>query len=458
MPSSKLRTRLLSAALGVVGLGLSACGGEGESVTPTSVAPAPANRAPFISGDPAVSVTANAAYEFTPVASDPDGDALTFNIINQPNWADFDTATGTLSGTPATSDLGAFADIQISVTDGQVSASLSPFSVTVDAAAVAAANLPPELAGLSMTLVHEDDFDDQPDFTTQAARSFCFDQSDQADCADLPAGWTDFNSWERWHPADLSDAKAGLQINANSGRGGTGKSLVIWDESRGTPSMWGSDAMIGKRFETGHTDIYAEMWLQYQPGYRWHHLEPFSSRGINYTKILRISNVAPGDYPFTYGASGTNGPMALADTILWAFDQNGERTDRGRADIAVRCAPHTTNYRCGADEVRGIQANLRDTTRFEERFGNNGEWHKIGLRMKLNSAPGVADGIGMLWVDDVLQASADNVTWLGADADPDMLLNMVTFGGNMHNYPEPEAERFEQWHAIDDVRIFAIEE
>ena len=91
------------------------------------------NRAPVISGSPATSVNEGAAYEFTPSASDADGDALVFDIANPPSWASFDTATGRLSGTPASDDAGTYENIVISVSDGQDSSSLSAFAITVQA-------------------------------------------------------------------------------------------------------------------------------------------------------------------------------------------------------------------------------------------------------------------------------------------------------------------------------------
>ena len=91
------------------------------------------NRAPVISGSPATSVNEGAVYEFTPSASDADGDALVFDIANPPSWASFDTATGRLSGTPASDDAGTYENIVISVSDGQDSSSLSAFVITVQA-------------------------------------------------------------------------------------------------------------------------------------------------------------------------------------------------------------------------------------------------------------------------------------------------------------------------------------
>lgn len=90
-----------------------------------------ANQPPEISGTPATSVSVNQTYSFTPAASDPNGDVLTFSIQNQPAWAQFDTDNGTLSGTPGTTDSGDYDDIVIAVSDGTETASLPTFTITV---------------------------------------------------------------------------------------------------------------------------------------------------------------------------------------------------------------------------------------------------------------------------------------------------------------------------------------
>ena len=98
---------------------------------PPPPSPAPTNGAPTISGTPSTSAKVNEAYSFQPAASDPDGDALTFQVSSKPGWASFDTRTGRLSGTPSSSSTGTFADIRISVSDGKASSALTPFSISV---------------------------------------------------------------------------------------------------------------------------------------------------------------------------------------------------------------------------------------------------------------------------------------------------------------------------------------
>jgi Putative Ig domain len=116
------------------------CGGGGsaDSAAAQNVAPPPAPAAapPTIGGTPTGQVTAGQAYSFTPTTTDPSGGMLTFSIQNMPSWATFSTATGVLSGTPASANVGTFANIAISVSDGKTSAALAPFSITVAAAPV----------------------------------------------------------------------------------------------------------------------------------------------------------------------------------------------------------------------------------------------------------------------------------------------------------------------------------
>jgi hypothetical protein len=108
--------------------------------------PNPANQPPTISGQPPTSATAGMAYSFTPTASDPDGDNLTFSVANRPAWLTFNNATGTLSGTPGAANVGTYAGIIISVSDGTTSVALPAFSIQVTAALAISGNPPTSVA------------------------------------------------------------------------------------------------------------------------------------------------------------------------------------------------------------------------------------------------------------------------------------------------------------------------
>ncbi|MBU0656406.1 MAG: cellulose binding domain-containing protein [Gammaproteobacteria bacterium] len=87
--------------------------------------------APAISGIPSTSINAGSAYSFTPIASDTDGDKLTFSITGKPVWAVFDKTKGRLSGTPKSTNAKTYSNIKIQVSDGRNKTTLPVFSITV---------------------------------------------------------------------------------------------------------------------------------------------------------------------------------------------------------------------------------------------------------------------------------------------------------------------------------------
>lgn len=91
--------------------------GEWLPASPPAGACVAPNRAPTISGTPAATGVVGVLYSFTPTASDPDGDPLTFAIDNRPPWATFSTTTGKLSGTPT--EPGIRSELRIRVGDGR---------------------------------------------------------------------------------------------------------------------------------------------------------------------------------------------------------------------------------------------------------------------------------------------------------------------------------------------------
>jgi len=102
---------------------------------------AAANKVPTISGTPQTTVNAGSAYAFRPTAADADGDTLTFSIANKPAWAAFNTATGQLSGTPASASAGTYSNIVIKVSDGKASVALATFAITVRDSQIGAVEL-----------------------------------------------------------------------------------------------------------------------------------------------------------------------------------------------------------------------------------------------------------------------------------------------------------------------------
>lgn len=110
---------------------LGACADATKQSEGTTTPPPGGNSPPTIAGQPFAEVVAGETYEFSPSASDPDGDSLTFSVRNKPAWANFNGTNGRLSGTPTAGDVGSYSNIMISVSDGTASASLPGFAVDV---------------------------------------------------------------------------------------------------------------------------------------------------------------------------------------------------------------------------------------------------------------------------------------------------------------------------------------
>jgi hypothetical protein len=84
-----------------------------------------------ISGGATPTVLPAEFYSFTPSVAQNSGRSLHFSIKNKPAWASFGKKHGTLYGTPSAANTGTYSNILISVSDGNKTVTLPPFSITV---------------------------------------------------------------------------------------------------------------------------------------------------------------------------------------------------------------------------------------------------------------------------------------------------------------------------------------
>lgn len=140
MKGRQARTTLV-AALALTVLAGCGGGGGGDDGTPATGGSGGGNAPPTIQGQPSANVMAGQAYSFQPSASDSNNDTLTFSVTGLPAWATFNASTGRLTGTPSAADVATYSGITISVSDGQASASLNTFSITVADVVVGSATL-----------------------------------------------------------------------------------------------------------------------------------------------------------------------------------------------------------------------------------------------------------------------------------------------------------------------------
>lgn len=165
---------------GLASIAITGCLPESQDDSPGTQSPVevPANSPPSITGSPATQATVGVIWQFRPVASDPDGDAIQFRASGLPAWAVIDAATGLISGTPAAGDIGQHGPIRIFATDGTLESALTPFVVTVAAApaepapAPAPAPTPPPAAANTAPVISG-----TPPTTVQATSAYSFTPS-----------------------------------------------------------------------------------------------------------------------------------------------------------------------------------------------------------------------------------------------------------------------------------------
>ena len=89
-----------------------------------------ANDPPAFTSTPVISVEEGEFYTYTAVATDVDGDALSYSAPMKPIWATFNSSTHILSGTPGYQDAGDYG-VTLRVSDGEATVDQS-FTITVE--------------------------------------------------------------------------------------------------------------------------------------------------------------------------------------------------------------------------------------------------------------------------------------------------------------------------------------
>ena len=85
----------------------------------------------------------------------------------------------------------------------------------------------------------------------------------------------------------------------------------------------------------------------------------------------------------------------------------------------------------------------------------DGGWHSFEYYLKVNSAPGVSDGVHKFWFDGNLVTNISNIQWAtsSGQSSPRRLWNYIFIGGNNANAYALQSTSPEQWYAIDDFVV-----
>ncbi len=326
----------------------------------------------------------------------------------------------------------------------------------------------------SAEVIFEENFNDQADFTSTMHATVASQKVSEGRV--LPEGWDALYQGTQWSPeTGYPNNHASLEIlesNSDKAIGGSGKSAVNWRESysRGW-NNWASDSQLIKLLGREYSEIYVEFWVSFSENwYGRDHESSFTS------KIFRVGSWS-GDGDIFNGALDAIGPV-----FFWDY----KRDKYGMINIqAFRGGPWGENYMMDTnaaglttvsnygsstigmssggenpkvlDQING--GYLADIDRYDfithdQLFGPAGHWTKVAFYVKLNSAPGVADGVMMQWINDQRIKVEDAVPWIGTNIDNKVVgWNYIAIGGNDYFQPYPNDKRFEDWYAIDDVVI-----
>jgi len=259
-------------------------------------------------------------------------------------------------------------------------------------------------------------------------------------------------------------------------RGGTGKAFVArresWSQADGNAGF-NSDGILVKELSQGVAEIFVRFYIKFQPGW--------TEDGTS--KLFRIASLDPGGAPFSFFSDGDAAPIMLWD---YGTSQFGLRNF-----FSFRADPQETNYGMNSPQPPNLprnkdskgdvpcnfDGNMRDldgdgteentitmidkttgsviqpgTITHEQVYGDT--WNKVEFHLKMNSAPGALDGIMRQWINDQLCFKNTQMPWMGTNSPGGKLWNYVGIGGNDNWNFYPNAQKVQEWYAIDDLEIY----
>ncbi len=336
-------------------------------------------------------------------------------------------------------------------------------------------------------VLFEENFDDQPDYTTTLNTTETKQEAAQG--YDIPNDWATVYQGTAWSPEKgFPDQHASHEIlakNSDKARGGAGKSMVNWRESRTLDSgrvKWNSDSQLIKapidvNNPEGTEELYVEFWIRFSDN--WYQRGSYDSGWIS--KIFRAASWTPGGNMISGGRRDL-GPMFYWDYKADNFGVRNVTAYRGGAPANVS---GTDNYKVSSvedfgqsgnynaldiagegvngddpqlrDQVNGgLLAETEDLVSHEMLFGPPQQWTKVAFYLKMNSAPGVPDGVMSQYINGHRIQHHDNIPWVEAN-DKNMMVkwNHFSIGGNDYFAPKSNDEKFEDWFAIDDLVVMS---
>lgn len=268
-----------------------------------------------------------------------------------------------------------------------------------------------------------------------------------------------------------------IAITPSAGRGVSGKGMRMRCEAiygqDDQHSVWYSDTQTYYTLtetpgDYGYTEIWIQMWRRYQPNF-------YSRAGnIKYMHVSHFRGGSLNDWHYDSEADVDHAPLAVLDTVTFDSDINCCTGVTAYDDLTQDFEPWAyTMFRLDPYDQRTsynptalyegifhhtylgeVHATLNITGEWRDpgNYGDGG-WHYHEVHLKMNSAPGVADGEYGYYIDGVPQLVLIDVPWI-ATGGTMVGWNMVSPGGNQDFHTlVPGGETF--YYDIDDLVISA---
>lgn len=316
--------------------------------------------------------------------------------------------------------------------------------------------------------IFSDNFNSQPDWTGA-----------QDLAAAGVSGWFKHRNGEK-----IFTAHDAVEITTSRAAGNTGKALVCWRESymydegnpgnAGPANNWYSDGQLDWYAGPGNgkNELFVRCKMTFDPNWT-----PGGQ-----TKMIRILSWDEGDPSrfYAFFSGGDSAPI-----MQWMYNENSYGL---RNMFGFRCDPQESNYYMTNNEVDNLprniltgdvdcnfDANIRDlgdgqanpitlidkttgqvlqpgTITHDQVYGDTE--NLIEFYVKMNSAPGVKDGVFKQWINGQLCFSNTTMAWMAAGSPGGKKWNVIGFGGNSRFFAHPNAQEVEEWVEFDDIEIY----
>jgi hypothetical protein len=104
----------------------------------------------------------------------------------------------------------------------------------------------------------------------------------------------------------------------------------------------------------------------------------------------------------------------------------------------------------------GLMADFDSSAEHAQVYGSGDEWTKIAFYVRMNTSPSATDGILRQYINDSMTVNRTDVPWVMPNVGNRMVgWNFFAIGGNDYFQPYPNANRHEDWYAIDNIKVYS---